>query len=86
VGLVLAPAALLNVCGSETKEEEDLEGSGEEGEAGEAGGMGLMDASSSASSLVESCQEETVDGLNEKEWLVFTEQSGLPVSIPALAR
>lgn len=46
VGFVLA-AMLLNVCGSERYEDDDLDG---EGEGGELGGRGRIDASSSASS------------------------------------
>lgn len=64
VGRVLAPVFDLNVCGSETKEEEERDGTGDEGEVG---GIGLIDASSSASPEFESFQEEIVDLRNETD-------------------
>lgn len=63
VGRVLAVFDL-KVCGSETKEEEDRDGTGDEGEVG---GIGLIEASSSASPVTESFQEEIVDLRNEME-------------------
>jgi hypothetical protein len=65
VAFVLTPPVLLNVLGSETKEDEERDGTGE---GGEVGGMGRIDASSSASNVFEFLQDETTeadDGLTE---------------------
>jgi hypothetical protein len=79
VGRVLVAAALLNVLGSETNDEDEREGTGEEGEVG---GMGRIDASSSASPRLEPFLDEMVDRLSEVPGSVVSEPSGS--SMPVL--
>jgi len=84
VGLVLAAAALLKVLGSETNDEEEREGTGEEGDVG---GMGRIEASSSASARLESFQDEMVaDRLSDVPWSVLSERGELTASVFVLDR
>ena len=70
VALVLVAPVLMKVRGSETNDDEDLEGMGD---GGEVGGMGRIDASSSASTVAELRQDERAEveeGLGDGCWLM----------------